>query len=415
MKIVRKLENSFFEPEEAEESSVKEIIRGVRENGDDAVKKYSLKFDGFAPESLRVERLEIENATVERRVYEAMEEAAENIRKFSEKQLERFRDFEFEIAPGIFTGQKVVPIKRVGIYVPAGSHPLVSTLLMCAIPARVAGVKEFVVCSPPTHVNSVHPAILVGARMCEIDEVYGIGGAQAIAALAYGTQTIRKVDKIVGPGNRYVALAKKEVFGAVGIDLIAGPTEIMIIADESANEKILAIDLIAQAEHDPNVLPVLVTPSSDLADRTKKEIDRELENFPAAKRAIEKNGIIVLTGDINEAIEIANRRAPEHLELQTRDTEKYMNKLKNYGSLFIGRNSAVAFGDYSSGINHTLPTNTGARYTSGLSVKDFIKLQTTLRVTKKGLKSMGSTAKTLAEIEGLKAHEISIDMRMEGE
>lgn len=415
MKIVRKLENSFFEPEEAEESSVKEIIRGVRENGDDAVKKYSLKFDGFAPESLRVERLEIENATVERRVYEAMEEAAENIRKFSEKQLERFRDFEFEIAPGIFTGQKVVPIKRVGIYVPAGSHPLVSTLLMCAIPARVAGVKEFVVCSPPTHVNSVHPAILVGARMCEIDEVYGIGGAQAIAALAYGTQTIRKVDKIVGPGNRYVALAKKEVFGAVGIDLIAGPTEIMIIADESANEKILAIDLIAQAEHDPNVLPVLVTPSSDLADRTKKEIDRELENFPAAKRAIEKNGIIVLTGDINEAIEIANRRAPEHLELQTRDAEKYMNKLKNYGSLFIGRNSAVAFGDYSSGINHTLPTNTGARYTSGLSVKDFIKLQTTLRVTKKGLKSMGSTAKTLAEIEGLKAHEISIDMRMEGE
>jgi histidinol dehydrogenase len=364
---------------------------------------------------LRVERLEIENATVERRVYEAMEEAAENIRKFSEKQLKRFRDFEFEIAPGIFTGQKVVPIKRVGIYVPAGSHPLVSTLLMCAIPARVAGVKEFVVCSPPTHVNSVHPAILVGARMCEIDEVYGIGGAQAIAALAYGTQTIRKVDKIVGPGNRYVALAKKEVFGAVGIDLIAGPTEIMIIADESANEKILAIDLIAQAEHDPNVLPVLVTPSSDLADRTKKEIDRELENFPAAKRAIEKNGIIVLTGDINEAIEIANRRAPEHLELQTRDTEKYMNKLKNYGSLFIGRNSAVAFGDYSSGINHTLPTNTGARYTSGLSVKDFIKLQTTLRVTKKGLKSMGSTAKTLAEIEGLKAHEISIDMRMEGE
>lgn len=415
MKIVRKLENSFFEPEETEESSVKEIIRDVRENGDDAVKKYSLKFDGFAPESLRVERLEIENAIVERRVYKAMEGAAENIRKFSEKQLEQFGDFEFEIAPGVFTGQKVTSIKRVGIYVPAGSHPLVSTLLMCAIPARVAGVKEIVVCSPPTHVNSVHPAILVGARMCEIDEVYGVGGAQAIAALAYGTQTIRKVDKIVGPGNRYVALAKKEVFGAVGIDLIAGPTEIMIIADESANEKILAIDLIAQAEHDPNVLPILVTPSSDLADRTKKEIYRELKNFPAAKRAIEKNGSIVLTGDIDEAIEIANRRAPEHLELQTRDAEKCMDKLKNYGSLFIGRNSAVAFGDYSSGINHTLPTNTGARHTSGLSVKDFIKLQTTLRVTKKGLKSMGSTAKTLAEIEGLKAHKISIDMRMEGE
>jgi histidinol dehydrogenase len=415
MKIVRKLENSFFEPEETEESSVKEIIRDVRENGDDAVKKYSLKFDGVAPESLRVERLEIENAIVERRVYKAMEGAAENIRKFSEKQLEQFGDFEFEIAPGVFTGQKVTSIKRVGIYVPAGSHPLVSTLLMCAIPARVAGVKEIVVCSPPTHVNSVHPAILVGARMCEIDEVYGVGGAQAIAALAYGTQTIRKVDKIVGPGNRYVALAKKEVFGAVGIDLIAGPTEIMIIADESANEKILAIDLIAQAEHDPNVLPILVTPSSDLADRTKKEIYRELKNFPAAKRAIEKNGSIVLTGDIDEAIEIANRRAPEHLELQTRDAEKCMDKLKNYGSLFIGRNSAVAFGDYSSGINHTLPTNTGARHTSGLSVKDFIKLQTTLRVTKKGLKSMGSTAKTLAEIEGLKAHKISIDMRMEGE
>jgi len=433
MRIIRgtDLEESFFTYKDAEEIAVvREILRDVRQNGDDAVKRYTLKYDGVALEEMRVSVSEVKDAyhRVDNKVISSIERAAENIKKFAEKQLVQFEDFEFEIVPGVFTGQKVMPIERVGIYVPGGRFPLVSTLLMCAIPAKVARVSDLAVCSPPSYngsiprggisLGSIHPAILVAADIVGVNEIYKIGGVQAIGAMAYGTQTIKRVDKIVGPGNRYVALAKKEVFGAVGIDFIAGPTEIMIIADETANPEYLAADLLAQAEHDVEALPVLVTTSMELADKVKKALEfqlQELKTRNTARISIDNNGKIILVNDMDEAVNIANKKAPEHLELQVKNPERYIDKFKNYGSLFTGEYSAEVLGDYSSGLNHTLPTNTSARYTAGLSVRDFLKLQTTLGVTKEGLSVIGPVAKTLAETEGLDGHARSIAIRINGD
>jgi len=286
---------------------------------------------------------------------------------------------------------------------------------MCAVPARVAGVKEVVVCSPPSHRRSIHPAVLIAADVVGVDEIYRVGGAQAIAAMAYGTQTIRKVDKIVGPGNKYVVSAKREVWGVVGIDFLAGPTEIMIIADKTADPKTIAADLLAQAEHDVEAIPILVTTSLELAEEVQKEIElqlRELVTRDTAGASIQRNGMVILVNDMQEAIHVANEKAPEHLSLQVGRPQDHLAELRNYGSLFVGGYSAEALGDYSGGINHTLPTNGCARYTAGLSVKDFIRLQTILEVTKEGLMVIGPTAKTLAEIEGLDGHAKSIAMRM---
>jgi len=420
MRFVRvtELEEDFFAYEELEEiAAVREIIRAVRRHGDEAVKRYTSEFDGVALEELNVEPSEVEEAycEIDEGVIAAIEHAARNIRRFAERQLEQFEDFEYEVAPGVFARQKVTPIERVGVYVPGGRFPLVSSLLMCAVPARVAGVKEVVVCSPPSHRRSIHPAILIAADVVGVDEIYRVGGAQAIAAMAYGTQTIRKVDKIVGPGNKYVVSAKREVWGVVGIDFLAGPTEIMIIADETADPKTIAADLLAQAEHDVEAIPILVTTSLELAEEVQKEIElqlRELVTRDTAGASIQRNGMVILVNDMQEAIHVANEKAPEHLSLQVRRPQDHLAELRNYGSLFVGGYSAEALGDYSGGINHTLPTNGCARYTAGLSVKDFIRLQTILEVTKEGLMVIGPTAKTLAEIEGLDGHAKSIAMRM---
>lgn len=421
MKIVKAsdLEEAFFTYKDIEEIAVvKEIVEDVRRNGDSALKRLTLQFDGVALEELRVSTSEIKGAYRKidgERLVSSIQYAAENIQRFAERQRRQMEAFEFEIVPGVFTGQKVIPIERVGIYVPSGRFPLVSTLLMCAIPAKVAGVAEIVVCSPPSHHGFIHPAILVAADMLNVHELYRVGGAQAIGAMAYGTRAIKKVDKIVGPGNKYVALAKKEVFGIVGIDFVAGPTEIMIIADETANPEYLAADLLAQAEHDGDALPILVTTSLELAHKVQEKIELTIQRLgtrETARLSIEKNCVILLVGDLDEAVEVANRRAPEHLQLQLKDPEHLVDQLRNYGSLFIGEYSAEALGDYSSGLNHTLPTNLGARYTGGLSVKDFLKLQTTLRVTKDGLLGVGPTARTLAEIEGLLGHAQSVATRM---
>lgn len=421
MRLVRAadLEEAFFEYKELEEiAAVREIIRSVRRHGDEAVKRYTREFDGVILEELKVGALEVEEAygRVDERIVSSIGHAADNIRKFAERQLDQFEDFQCQIAPGVIARQKVSPIERVGLYVPGGRFPLVSTLLMGAVPARVAGVREVIVCSPPSYNGSIHPAILVAADMVGVDEIFRVGGAQAIAAMAYGTQTIKKVDKIVGPGNKYVAWAKREVWGSVGIDFLAGPTEIMIIADETADPKVVAADLLAQAEHDVEAVPLLVTPSAGLAKEVSEEIERQLGELMTgdiARASIEKNGMIILVDDMREAVHVANAKAPEHLALQVRNPQDHIGELRNYGSLFVGRYSAEVLGDYSAGINHTLPTNGGARYAAGLSVRDFIRLQTILEVTKEGVMTIGPVAEALAEAEGLDGHARSIAMRMQ--
>jgi len=420
MKIVKNenLDDSFFQYQEIEEiDSVRKIIAKVRNHKDKAIKEYTSKFDGVKLDQLRVSEAEIKNAyqKLDKELILSIEFAAENIRHFAIKQKEQLMDFEYEIRPGVFTGQKIIPIERIGIYTPGGSYPLPSTVLMCAIPARVAGVEKLTICSPPTHDGSIHPAILVAANICQINEIYKIGGVQAIAAMAYGTETIRRVDKIVGPGNKYVSAAKKLVYGAVGIDFIAGPTELLIIADDSSNPAYIAADLIGQAEHDINAIPILITVSHDIANQVNKAIEKQLLHLKTAEIAIQSlnnNGTIILVNTLAEAFAIANNKAPEHLELQIKNAEDYVDRLKNYGSLFIGSFSAEALGDYSSGLNHTLPTNACARYTGGLSVRDFLKFQTILRITGQGLTSIGPMAINFGRIEGLEGHARSVEIRM---
>jgi histidinol dehydrogenase len=420
MRIIKgnALKSDFFSYQDTGDIiAVRKIINEVRQNGDDALRRYTLRFDNVSLTQMRVTTSEIRTAykKVRPEVISALKQTAKNIRTFARKQLSQFEDFEIEITPGVFAGQKIVPIKRVGVYVPGGKFPLASTLLMCAIPAEVASVSEIVVCSPPSYNGSIHPAILVASDIVGINEIYKIGGVQAIAAMAYGTETIKKVDKIVGPGNKYVTRAKKEVFGAVGVDFIAGPSEIIIIADGSANPDYISADLLAQAEHDIDAVAILITTSTKLAHKVKKAIEIQLKGLKTkgiASVSINKNGKIIIVDNSDEAIWIANKKAPEHLALQIKSPEYYMSKLKNYGSLFIGGYSSVVLGDYSSGLNHTLPTNTAARYTGGLGVKDFVKLQTTLRVKRNALSAIGRTAKTIAGIEGLDGHAKAIAVRM---
>jgi histidinol dehydrogenase len=328
--------------------------------------------------------------------------------------MKAYRDFEYEIEPGVYCGQKVVPIERIGVYVPAGRHPLVSTLLMCCVPARVAGVNEIAVCSPPSAEGTVDSKILAACGIAGVREIYRLGGVQAVAALAFGTDTVKKVDKIFGPGNQYVAQAKKEVFGAVGIDLIAGPTEVMIIADRHADPRLCAADLLAQAEHDPAAVPILVSDHEPFLRRTARQVDIQMAKLATGRTCREswnRNGTMILVHNLDQAVRVANLRAAEHLELLVRRPERILSELKNYGSLFIGRFSAEALADYSSGLNHTLPTNRSARYTGGLSVRDFLKIQTTLRVNKKGLRSIGPAAEEMARNEGLEGHLQSIKIR----
>lgn len=401
----------------ADLADVQKIVEEVRLKGDRAVREYTLRFDGVEIDELRVSQEEMESALDQAKLEDisALEKAAQLIARFAERQQEQLESFEYEIEPGVFAGQKVVPIERVGVYAPSGQHPLPSTVLMCTVPARVAGVQEIALCSPPSCQGTIHPTILVAARIAGVTEVYRMGGAQAIAALAHGTETVAGVDMVVGPGNRYVAEAKRLVFGVVGIDFVAGPSEILVLADGTASPNLVAADLLAQAEHDPDAVCVLVTTSWHLAKRVEAEIEKQSAAFDTAEtidRSLEANGLIVVMGSLEEAVEFANRRAPEHLHLQIAEPRRLIDELTNYGSLFIGSGAAVALGDYSSGVNHTLPTNRSARYTGGLSVMDFLKVQTTLRVDREGLAAIGPVALRLARIEGLPAHARSVELRM---
>lgn len=425
MKIVQagKLSEDFFstskstEADVAEvEASVRAIIADVRERGDAAVRAFTRRFDGidceieaFGQQAFRAAYDEIPTETAD-----ALQTAAENLQAFAECQREQYQDFEIELQPGVRTGQRVAPIERVGVYAPGGAYPLASSLLMGTVPARVAGVDEVVVCSPPSAQGRVATALLVAADVAGVDAVYPIGGAQAIAALAYGTETVRAVDKIVGPGNPYVTQAKQQVFGHVGIDLVAGPTEVLIVADAAADPQLIAADLLAQAEHGIEAEPILTTPSKALARAVEQHIRVQLEQLETrevAGTAVERNGLIVRTDDLDEALAFVNRKAPEHLELQVEDPEALVPQLNNYGSLFIGERAAEVLGDYSSGLNHTLPTGGAARWRGGLGVGDFLKVRTTLRMTDEGLAAIGPTAERLASAEGLTGHRRAVAKR----
>ena len=392
---------------------VKKIIEDVKKDGDKAVRQYTEIFDKVKLKNFRVSKKEIERAyrQINKETIRTIKEAAKNIKEFAKAQLENFKDFEYT-KNGITVGQKIIPIERIGVYVPGGNYPLPSTASMCIIPAKVAGVKEIIICSPKIKAITIVAADLTGA-----DLIFNVGGVQAIAAMAYGTETIPKVDKIVGPGNIYVTQAKKEVFGEVGIDLLAGPSEILIIADKFANPEFIAADLLAQAEHDVNTKIFFVANSKTLIKKVEEELRiqiRNVETKTLIKEAFEKKKVI-LVKNIKEAIKIANEIAPEHLSLQIQNPKKYLNQFKNYGSLFLGEYSAVVFGDYCSGSNHVLPTDKTSRYTGGLSVKDFLKIQTYQCINKKGAKELAKIATKFASLEGLDAHKKSIEIRFKNE
>ena len=400
--------------------TVETIIAAVRREGDAALRRCSCRFDGCIPSPFRVPPLEIAAslAACDPRLKRSLELAAANLRRFALGQKEQVRDFSMQTLPGVTTGQRVLPIKRVGVYVPGGRYPLFSSLLMAAVPAQVAGVKRIVVCSPPGPGGRVAELVLAAAGLLGIEEVYALGGAQAVAAMAFGTESVPAVDKIVGPGNLYVNLAKLAVFGQVGIDLPAGPSEVVILADASARPDWLAADLLAQAEHDPLAVALLVTTSRKLAVSVRAQVQKQLRQLPSASPArdsVKKYGAILQAPSLAKAVDFINQLAPEHLELQVRKPEQWARRCTAFGSLFIGSLAAEALGDYSSGLNHVLPTAGAARFSGGLSVRDFLRLGTTLRVSAAGLRRIGPTARRLADAEGLAAHALSLQLRLGGE
>lgn len=398
--------------------TVAEIIKNVRENGDEALFEYCEKFDKAQLSSLAVTKEEIDEALslVEPEFLEILEKAAKNIRKFHSRQVRN--SFIINDEDGIVIGQKIIPVDRAGLYVPGGTAAYPSTVLMDAIPAKIAGCREVVMVTPPTKDGKVNPVILAAAYVAGIDRIFKVGGAQAIAALAYGTQSIPKVDKIVGPGNAFVAEAKKQVFGVVSIDMIAGPSEILIVADGKSNPAYIAADLLSQAEHDKMASAVLVTDSEDLARNVSTELEKQiplLERREIARESIDVNGKIIVADTLDAAIEIANEIAPEHLELCVDNPFDKLDSIRHAGSIFMGRNCPEALGDYFAGPNHTLPTSGTAKFSSPLSVDDFIKKTQYTYYTKDALKKVAFDVAAFAKKEGLTAHAKSAVIRVEDE
>ena len=396
------------------EDIVSGIIKDVRENGDAALYKYCEKFDKVTLSSLEVTPEEIEEALglVEPEFLEILKEAAANITEYHKNQV---RDgFEIKKADGIILGQKVIPVRRAGLYVPGGTAAYPSTVLMDSIPAKIAGVKELCITTPPAKDGKINPVILAAASIAGVDRIFKVGGAQAIAALAYGTETIPKVDKIVGPGNAFVAEAKRQVCGLVSIDMIAGPSEILVIADGTCNPEFVAADLLSQAEHDKLASAVLVTDSKELADKVRDELERQVALLPReeiARTSIDNNGKIIIVESIEQAIEISNEIAPEHLEICVDEPFKYLDMIENAGSVFLGKMCPEALGDYFSGTNHTLPTSGTAKFSSPLSVDDFVKKSAYSYYTPEALSKVADKVAFFAEKEGLSAHARSATVR----
>ena len=398
--------------------TVAEIIKNVRENGDKALFEYCEKFDKAQLSSLAVTKEEVDEALslVEPEFLEILEKAAKNIRKFHSRQVRN--SFIINDEDGIVIGQKIIPVDRAGLYVPGGTAAYPSTVLMDAIPAKIAGCREVVMVTPPTKDGKVNPVILAAAHVAGIDRIFKVGGAQAVAALAYGTQSIPKVDKIVGPGNAFVAEAKKQVFGVVSIDMIAGPSEILIVADGKSNPSYVAADLLSQAEHDKMASAVLVTDSEELAGNVSTELEKQiplLERREIARESVDVNGKIIVADTLDAAIEIANEIAPEHLELCVDNPFDKLDSIRHAGSIFMGRNCPEALGDYFAGPNHTLPTSGTAKFSSPLSVDDFIKKTQYTYYTKDALKKVAFDVAAFAKKEGLTAHAKSAVIRVEDE
>ena len=399
------------------EETVAQIIANVRENGDKAIFEYNEKFDGAKLDKLAVSEDEINEAfsAVSGRLIEVLEKAAANIRKFHEKQVRA--SFIINDEDGIVMGQKIIPVDRAGLYVPGGTAAYPSTVLMDAIPAKIAGVREIVMVTPPDRQGKINPAILAAAKIAGVDRIFKVGGAQAIAALAYGTESIPKTDKIVGPGNAFVAEAKRQVFGRVSIDMIAGPSEILIVADGKTNPAYAAADLLSQAEHDKMASAVLVTDSAELAEKVSEELEKQiplLDRSEIARASIDTNGKIIIADNLKSVIEIANEIAPEHLELCVDNPFDYLDSIRHAGSIFMGRNCPEALGDYFAGPNHTLPTSGTAKFSSPLGVDDFIKKSQYTYFTADALDRVADDIAVFATAEGLTGHAKSAVIRSEG-
>ena len=410
--------NRDIQAEENVSAAVDAVLADVRRRGDEALKEYTKRFDGVELQQLQVSQAELDEAwnTLDAEFIKTLEMAAENIRAFHEKQVHQ--DFVLTDKPGIVMGQRYTPIEKVGICVPSSPVAFPSTILMNVIPAKIAGVKEIVIVTPPDENGKISAEALAAARIAGADQIFKVGGAQAVAALAYGTESVPRVDKIVGPGGIFVATAKRKVFGQVDIDMIAGPSEILVIADGGANPAWVAADLLSQAEHDVLASPVLVTDSAELAAAVQAEVERQLELLPRrdiARRAVDDNGKIIVTDDIIKAVDAANLIAPEHLELCVEEPFALLPRVKNAGSIFLGRSAPEALGDYFAGPNHTLPTSGTARFSSPLSVDDFVKKSSFLYYTQDALAQVADRVADFARREGLHAHARSVTIRCENE
>ena len=393
--------------------SVDEILTAVREKGDLAVREYSQRFDGACPENFELDRKTIEEAmkTVSPSLIETLKKAAENIRRYHSAQVRKGFSLSGD---GTLLMERIVPLENVGVYVPGGTAAYPSSVLMNVIPAKIAGVDEVIMASPPTCNGSISPIILAAAAIAGVDRIFQVGGAQAIAAMAYGTESIPAVCKIIGPGNAYVAEAKRQVYGQVGIELIGGPSEILIVADEANRPEILAADMLAQAEHDTMATAVLITTAEELAEKTAAEIERQLQSLPReeiARASINNNGMILLVDTLEEGISLANRMAPELLGLYVKDPFSYISRIRSAGSVFLGGSCPEALGDYFSGTNHTLPTGGSARYGSPLSVDDFIKKISFTYYSSEALDGVKDALAELARAEGLEGHARSVLIR----
>lgn len=411
------LNRSQFELEEVNQR-VKEVLDNIKKNGDKALFEYTEKFDGVKLDALKVSQEEIEEAynSIDKELLESLQKAHDNIKKFHQRQVQN--SFLTNDVNGVIVGQVVNPIEKVGIYVPGGTAPLPSTVLMNAVPAKVAGVNEIVMTTPPAKNGKINPVILAAAKIAGVDKIFKLGGAQAVGALAFGSESVPRVYKIVGPGNIYVAMAKKQVYGSVDIDMVAGPSEVLVIADEKANPRFIAADLLSQAEHDTLACSILLTPSKEVAEKVAKEVDLQLSKLSRneiAKQSIENYGRIVITENMDEAINLANEIAPEHLELSVENPFDYLSRIKNAGAIFLGEYSPEPLGDYFAGPNHTLPTSGTAKFASPLSVDAFIKKSSIIYYTREALAKVKDDVVRIAESETLTAHANSIKVRFEAD
>lgn len=414
LEIEERQQKNHFNFQDERSRTVEVIVDDVRENGDQAVYKYTEKFDGANLNELKVSREEIAEAyeKIEKGFLSSLRKSIDNIADYHRKQL-RNNWFTFEKG---MVGQLLNPLARIGAYVPGGTAPYPSSVVMTVVPARVAGVKEVVIVSPPDKNGKANPYTLVAANEAGVDEIYKIGGAQAVAALAFGTETIRPVDKIVGPGNIYVTLAKKIVYGIVDIDMLAGPSEILILADETAKAEFIAADLLSQAEHDPLAVSTLITTDEALAEKTITAVNRQLDTLSRkgiAENSIENNGTIILVDNLEKGIELVNFFAPEHFELLVKEPFRYLSLIKNAGAIFIGDYSSEPLGDYMAGTNHVLPTGGTARFASPLNTDDFIKKSSIIYYQKEELLEIKDDIIRFAELEGLNAHARAIKVRFE--